>query len=356
MISIFILLLSLVGIAVSSSDQCSMVKEIWNVIFQKDWVESVESCCDMVPLVTCGNGNVTGIDWTGRHLKGPIPGLFGKLVSLKSLILSANKLSGEIPAELADLKELEFLDLGYNNLTGFGHSLGLMTSLTGVNLAFNKMSESIPEDIGNISSLKGLWVEHNQIKGEVPRSLTVNLNLNIADLSKNPELHGLMGMRNGLLHISGTGVNPCTEESTDDICLEINAKFRSNDNSTIQNLVESNETAVEVSMETNPTNETKSENYLVAGGIVGGGMVATTLLLIFRTPKTSKSQMDDGPDLETVTEGNFPDISDLPEITEGGVLSEPGTGNFKEEGPSAADIDAVFPSIFSTIMGDLRKD
>jgi hypothetical protein len=165
-----------------------------------------------------------------------------------------------------------------------------------------------------------------------------------------------MRLKVGVLVLSGTKVHPCTEESTDVECLEINALGNFNSNKTNGTL---DFAEIAPTNDLNETNTTRNsyENIYTAGGLLGGtGIVATTLLIIFRTPKTSKSQMDDGPDLETVTEGNFPDNADLPEVTEGGVLFEPGTGNFKEEGPSAADIDAVFPSIFSTIMGDLRKD
>jgi hypothetical protein len=163
MISIFIFLFALVGMALGSSDHCRVVKEIWNVIFKKELVNSTESCCTSAPLVSCVNGNVTAIDWTGQHLRGPIPSLFGQLVSLRSLILSANHLSGEIPSELAGLKDLQILDLGYNQITGFGPSLGSLKALTGVNLAYNRVSDYIPNDLGNISSLKGLYVKTSNV-------------------------------------------------------------------------------------------------------------------------------------------------------------------------------------------------
>lgn len=58
-----------------------------------------------------------------------------KLTLLYCRILRNNSFSGNIPVELAELKELEVLDLGYNNFSG-----------------------PFPSDIGNNLSLSILWV------------------------------------------------------------------------------------------------------------------------------------------------------------------------------------------------------
>ncbi|KAL6654072.1 hypothetical protein ACP70R_007537 [Stipagrostis hirtigluma subsp. patula] len=53
-----------------------------------------------------------------NHLSGKIPNKIGAMQSLESLDLSRNRLSGEIPASLSNLTFLGYLDLSYNNLTG----------------------------------------------------------------------------------------------------------------------------------------------------------------------------------------------------------------------------------------------
>ena len=49
---------------------------------------------------------------------GHIPETMGNMVSLKVLILAANKLEGRIPESLGLLTNLEELDLCWNDLTG----------------------------------------------------------------------------------------------------------------------------------------------------------------------------------------------------------------------------------------------
>jgi Leucine-rich repeat (LRR) protein len=45
----------------------------------------------------------------GNGITGGIPKEFGNLTSLTSLDLENNRLSGEIPSSLGDLKKLQFL-------------------------------------------------------------------------------------------------------------------------------------------------------------------------------------------------------------------------------------------------------
>jgi len=366
MIHLHILLFSIVNAqSMDQSLECELVGKIWVNEFRKDLVVDEQTCCFGIPKVTCLEGNVTGIDWTSQKLRGNISSSFGQLVHLKSLYLSANKLSGQIPTELQNLKELIFLDLGYNQITDLGDVLGSLKSLQGLSLWYNKVSGPIPESLGGLSNLKGLWLENNQFIGEVPKSLSMHA-IAIVDLRRNPNLSGVVKVAVGEMGISDTNVEPCLDGSTDPRCLQINSDIESlkaletisatstagatETDATAE--LAATETAQEES--TASTGPTLDSNGYIIGGLVGAsGLVATTLLIIFRTPKSVRSGLDDGPDLETITEQNFPDNVELPEVSEG-VMFEPGL-DYTEAGPAAADIEAVFPSIFSNILGDLSK-
>ncbi|KAF9606178.1 hypothetical protein IFM89_023633 [Coptis chinensis] len=75
--------------------------------------------CEDWSFVTCDSERkVTGINFSKQHFVGTISPAFGKLTSLRNLLLNDNDLIGAIPDSLASLPQLQLLDVGYNNLTG----------------------------------------------------------------------------------------------------------------------------------------------------------------------------------------------------------------------------------------------
>ncbi|KAH0979475.1 hypothetical protein GBA52_006652 [Prunus armeniaca] len=81
---------------------------------------------------------------------------------LKSIDLSCNKLSGEIPIEITYLVGVVSLNLSRNRLTG-----------------------QIPSRIGNLQELDSLDLSRNQINGRIPTSLSWIYRLSMLDLSEN---------------------------------------------------------------------------------------------------------------------------------------------------------------------------
>ncbi|BFG41263.1 hypothetical protein CerSpe_275370 [Prunus speciosa] len=81
---------------------------------------------------------------------------------VKSIDLSCNKLSGEIPTEITYLVGLVSLNLSRNRLTG-----------------------QIPSRIGNLQELDSLDLSRNQINGRIPISITRINRIGYLDLSEN---------------------------------------------------------------------------------------------------------------------------------------------------------------------------
>ncbi|XP_052722692.1 receptor-like protein EIX1 [Vigna angularis] len=86
------------------------------------------------------------IDLSSNNLTGEVPKEIGYLVGLISLNLSRNNFRGEIPTEIGNLSLLEFLDLSRNNLSG-----------------------SIPSTLSNIDRLGVLDLSNNNLSGRIPR-------------------------------------------------------------------------------------------------------------------------------------------------------------------------------------------
>jgi len=85
------------------------------------------------------------IDLSGNNLSGEVPKEIGSLFGLVSLNLSRNNLSGEIVYGVGNLKSLEFLDLSRNHLCG-----------------------EIPNSLAHIDRLSVMDLSHNNLIGEIP--------------------------------------------------------------------------------------------------------------------------------------------------------------------------------------------
>jgi len=85
------------------------------------------------------------IDLSSNHLTGEIPTEMEYLIGLISLNLSRNNLSGEIISKIGNIKSLESLDLSRNNLSG-----------------------TIPSSLAHIDFLSWLDLSNNQLYGKIP--------------------------------------------------------------------------------------------------------------------------------------------------------------------------------------------
>ncbi|KAK7268446.1 hypothetical protein RIF29_21144 [Crotalaria pallida] len=88
--------------------------------------------------------NLLELQLGGNLFGGEIPKSIGKLHNLLyGLNLSANELSGYIPAVFGELTKLQSLDVSLNNLTGDIEALDGMSSLIEVNFSYNYFNGSI---------------------------------------------------------------------------------------------------------------------------------------------------------------------------------------------------------------------
>ncbi len=113
-------------------------------------------------------------------MSGEIPAELANLSNLRSLDLSDNQLSGEIPAELANLSNLEDLDLSDNQLSGeIPAELGNLPNLEDLDLSDNQLSGEIPAELGNLPNLRLLFLQGNQLSGAIPIELGKIPNLSL---------------------------------------------------------------------------------------------------------------------------------------------------------------------------------
>ena len=113
-----------------------------------------------------------------------------------------NRLSASLPAELGNLRNLEFLDFERNNLAGsIPQTLGNLSNLRFLHLEHNELTGTIPTELGNLVYLESLRLQHNQLSGSIPSEMGtlgglqyLRLNDNLLSGTLPPELSNLTNL------------------------------------------------------------------------------------------------------------------------------------------------------------------
>ena len=119
-------------------------------------------------------GNMTSLqtlDLSSNELTGSLPASWSNMTSLLTLLLSANELTGSLPPSWGNMTSLQSLYLYYNQLTGSLPPLwGNMSNLQDLYLNINEFTGSLPSSWSNMTSLWYLYLNSNQLTGSLPSS------------------------------------------------------------------------------------------------------------------------------------------------------------------------------------------
>ncbi|CAN4106520.1 unnamed protein product [Withania somnifera] len=124
--------------------------------------------------------NLKGIFLPDNQLEGAIPMYITNASKLIELELAYNFFTGTVPSNLGNLRRLEFLNLGGNQLTkepgqeelGFLNSLVDSRMLQFLVMGYNPLNGNLPDSISNLSSTIEMFnIGNCQIKGHIPRGV-----------------------------------------------------------------------------------------------------------------------------------------------------------------------------------------
>lgn len=121
-----------------------------------------------------------------NQLSGEIPPELGNLANLEGLHMVRNRLSGPIPPELGNLASLKELRIWGNELSGeIPSTLANLTGLTRFSMGVNELTGEIPSWLGDLPSLRSIHLSENQLTGAIPDNLAKLTNMQYLNVNRN---------------------------------------------------------------------------------------------------------------------------------------------------------------------------
>ena len=155
-----------------------------------------------IPAGLGGLANLEELWLSENQLSGVIPAELGGLANLEELYLGDNQFSGTIPTQLGSLTNLRELSLTRNQLSGgIPPELARLTSLEKLGLGGNRLTGTIPTWLGSLASLEGLYLWENELNGTIPAELGGLSNLVQLELSENQLSGGIPAQLGSLANL-----------------------------------------------------------------------------------------------------------------------------------------------------------
>ncbi|XP_078152997.1 uncharacterized protein LOC144548162 [Carex rostrata] len=140
--------------------------------------------------------NLQFLDLANNNLSGPLPRGLNNFTLMSQLLLyegendtvKLNAIMKGLILEYnnADISYLKSMDLSNNNLTGeIPQEIVFLIALVNLNLSHNHLIGNIPLKIGNMTSLESLDFHMNNLSGTIPQSMSALYSLEVLNFSYN---------------------------------------------------------------------------------------------------------------------------------------------------------------------------
>jgi len=180
------------------------------------------------------NGCVSLISLPQKNLTGTLPAELGNLKDLYFIDIYNNNVTGNIPPEMGNLPSLQYLHLNHNQLSGpIPPGLGNPRFLRDIRLHNNQLTGTIPSELGNLNWLRTLSLGYNQLSGAIPTSLGNLPRLSYLNASYNQltgEIPASLGSTPNLrtLIVSNNQLSGCYDNNLLNLCNKISNYFNRN--------------------------------------------------------------------------------------------------------------------------------
>ena len=104
-------------------------------------------------------------------MSGSLPVGISGLQHIKELDISSNRFQGRIPHDFFNTKAIEYLYIGFNQLTGRLLNFNPKSNIKLLHASNNLLTSSIPDMIRRLSNLTSLDLSHNRLTGKIPTTI-----------------------------------------------------------------------------------------------------------------------------------------------------------------------------------------
>ncbi|XP_016454974.2 uncharacterized protein LOC107779138 isoform X1 [Nicotiana tabacum] len=162
-------------------------KEIGNLSQLTELSLTDNQLTGFIPATMFNISSLLAIHLRNNSLSGPL--LLGEgniLSNLKFLSVSHNQISGHIPSNICQLRELQVLSISFNKIIGeIPKNIGCLAKLEEIYIGDNPISGTIPASLGNISTMQYLSCVNSHIEGPIPSEMGKLSNLRELDFDLN---------------------------------------------------------------------------------------------------------------------------------------------------------------------------
>lgn len=141
-----------------------------------------------IPASICGLENLQVLKLSQCNFAGQLPECWTSLPRIESISFAQNEhLIGNLPEIAPDqLHLLQSLDLSFTNLNGsLPENIGVVQSLEKLDLSFSRFSGTIPITIGDLQNVLSVSLNNNQLEGSIPYEVGQMKALKKVDMSCN---------------------------------------------------------------------------------------------------------------------------------------------------------------------------
>jgi hypothetical protein len=139
--------------------------QLWNDQ-TNNWLQG-DPCDNQWTGVSCSEGHISKLELNDAGLSGQLPASLSQLSQLNTLDVGNNHIHGSIPTSITALSKLQTLMLASNQLTGYlPVNLGDMTALQIVFLDNNRLLGAIPESVTQLQQLSLFTYGYNSLYPE----------------------------------------------------------------------------------------------------------------------------------------------------------------------------------------------